>query len=402
MTMALHTWPLSGIRAPLSCPERRQLRRRDAIARYQILDSEPEVQFDDIAKLAAQIIGTRAAAISFIDETRQWFKARCGIDAQETPIAVSFCSHAIEAGALFVIKNAIEDPRFAKNPLVTGPPHIRFYAGMQIHAADGTPIASLCVIDSEPRPQGLTPLEEMTLTTLAGQVEVLLELRRLLLEREAQLAAQSQLSEKLLHVAAHDELTGLPRRDLFQKRLIATMRDAKQAGERVALLLVDVDHFKQINDSLGHDAGDALLRCFAERLRKTLRKEDTAARLGGDEFGVILGGINHQEKIADVVRSLNQRLQEPMRHRGRMINCKASIGVAIYPDHAANAEGLIKCADLALGEAKLTRGRAETFNQRMMEDFDRETDMLSVAREALKVGRVVAHYQPKIDSTPAN
>lgn len=397
MTMALQSkQPLGMVAFPFGAKQR-QLRRDDAIARYQILDSVPEPQFDDIVKLAARIIGTQTAAISFIDTSRQWFKARCGIDVRETPLSVSFCYHAIEADALFIIENAIEDPRFAKNPLVTGPPYVRFYAGMPILADDGTPIAALCVIDPAPRPHGLTPLQEMTLRTLAGQVEALLELRRSVLEREAQVVAQSQLSEKLRYVAAHDELTGLPRRDLFQKRLVASMRDAKQAEARVALLLVDVDHFKQINDSLGHDAGDALLVAFSERLQKILRKNDTAARLGGDEFGVILGGIDRQDQIADVVRSLNQRLQEPMRHRGRIINCRASIGVAIYPDHAADAESLVKCADLALGEAKLKRGCAVTFDQRMMEDFDRESDMLTIAREALKVGQIVAHYQPKID-----
>lgn len=396
MTMALHDFTPAGAVVGLSRPRREQS-RRDAIARYAILDSAPESQFDDIVRLAARIIGTQTAAISFIDDTRQWFKARCGLDPKETPLSVSFCVHAIEDKAPFVIRNALEDPRFADNPLVTGTPHIRFYAGMRILAGDGTPIAALCVIDPEPRPQGLTPIEEITLRTLAGQVEALLELRRLVLEREAQVIAQAQLSEQLRYVAEHDDLTGLPRRDLFNKQLVNTMRDAGRTGTRAALLFVDVDHFKQINDSLGHDAGDALLCGFARRLRSELRRNDTAARLGGDEFGVILGDIGRGEQIADVVRSLSRRLHEPIRHRGRLINCKASVGVAIYPDHAADAESLMKCADLALAEAKLSRGRAETFSPRLMEEFERETEMLSVAREGLEAGRIVAHYQPKID-----
>lgn len=379
-------------------PERAQS-MRNAIAQYDILDSAPETQFDDIVQLAARIVGTQTAAITFIDDARQWFKARCGLALQETPISVSFCAHAIEAERVFVVRDAAQDPRFAENPLVTGPPHIRFYAGMRILAADGTAIAALCVIDPEPRPRGLTPLEEVALVTLAGQVEALLELRRLLLEREAQVVAQSQLSERLRYVAEHDDLTGLPRRDLFQRRLAKAMRDAAQSGRRAALLCVDVDHFKQVNDSLGHDAGDALLCGFAHRLRSVLRRDDTAARLGGDEFGVILTGLDHDERIADLVRSLSKRLAEPIRHRGRLITCKASVGVAIYPDHATDAEGLLKCADLALAEAKLSRGRTETFSPRLMEDFNRETKMLLVAREGLDAGRLIAHYQPKIDLT---
>ena len=397
MTMALHTWPTDGAIAYNLDTEGVRLRRRDAIAKYQILDSAPETHFDDIVALAASIIGTQTATISFIDDTRQWFKARCGLQAQETPISTSFCAHAIEAGALFVITDALQDRRFAANPLVTGPPHIRFYAGMRILAAEGTPIAALCVIDPEPRPRGLSPIEETTLRTLAAQVEALLELRRLVIEREAQIVAQSQLSEQLRHLAEHDELTGLPRRDLFYKRLIKAMHNAAQSGTQAALLFLDVDHFKQINDSLGHDAGDALLCGFAQRLRDNMRRTDTAARLGGDEFGLILSGIDRQEQIADVVKSLNQRLQEPVRHRGRMIVCKASIGVAVYPDHATDVKGLMKCADLALGEAKLSRGRAEIFRPRLMEEFDRQADMLSVARQGLEAGRIVVHYQPKID-----
>lgn len=398
MKMGLHSFDLDGILGGAIHAEPDRLRsRRDALARYDILDSAPETQFDDIVTLAARIIGTKAAAISLIDDTRQWFKARCGLDPRETPISVSFCAHAIEADDLFVIPDTHEDARFADNPLVTGPPHIRFYAGMRICAADGTPIAALCVIDPVPRPRGLTPIEETTLRTLAGQVEALLELRRLLLEREAQVIAQSQLSERLRYVAEHDDLTGLPRRDLFQRKLVQAMREAAQTGSRAAMLFVDVDHFKQVNDSLGHDAGDALLCGFAQRLRGLLRRNDTAARLGGDEFGVILTGIDRDERIADVIQSLSQRLHEPIPHRGRLINCKASVGVAIYPDHAADAEGLMKCADLALAEAKLSRGRAETFSPRLMEEFDRETRMLSVAREGLEAGRMIAHYQPKID-----
>ena len=398
MTIALHHFSPPDIIGGLADSEPGRLQsRRDALARYDILDSASETQFDDIVTLAARIVGTQASAISLIDDNRQWFKARCGIEPSETPLSASFCAHAIEADDLFVIRDATADRRFADNPLVTGPPHIRFYAGMRILAGDGTPIASLCVIDPTPRPGGLTPIEEATLRTLAGQVEALLELRRLVLEREAQVIAQSRLSERLRYVAEHDDLTGLPRRDLFQRRLIAAMHDATQNGTRAAMLFVDVDHFKQLNDSLGHDAGDALLCGFAQKLKTLLRPKDTAARLGGDEFGVILTGIDHDERIDDVMKSLSQRLHEPIPHRGRLIGCKASVGMAIYPDHAADAEGLMKCADLALAEAKLTRGRVETFSPRLMEEFDRDAQMLTVAREGLEADRLIAHYQPKIN-----
>ena len=372
-------------------------RRRCALNHYKILDSAPEAAFDSIAKLTALIIGTQSAAISFIDDHRQWFKARCGIEQCETPIADSFCAHTIASPTIFVVEDASRDARFATNPLVAEAPNIRFYAGMRILAADGTPIASLCAFDPEPRLSGLTHAQKTTLRVLASQVESLLELRRAIIEREAQVAAQSQLSEKLRHVAEHDALTGLPHRELFRKRVIAAMRDAERNNTRVALMLIDVDHFKQINDSLGHDVGDALLCNFADRLRALVRGTDTVARLGGDEFGLLLPGIDRDEEIERIIRSLNDRLNQPMEHRGRMVDCRASIGLAIFPDHATTPEKLTKCSDLALAAAKRTRGCVETFFPSMAEEFERDTQLLSIAREAVASQSIVAHYQPKIE-----
>lgn len=376
---------------------RAKMRRKIAIARYDILDSTAETDFDNIAMLAARICGTEAAAISFLDGHRQWFKARCGLDACETPIGVSFCAHAIEQPDIFLVKDARLDPRFASNALVLGPPFIRFYAGMPIIASDGTPIASLCVIDPAPRPNGLTEIEETTLRVLAGQVQALLELRRTNLLRAAQALVKSALSKELRHAADHDVLTGLPHRGVFHRKLRAAMEDAERNDTRVALMLVDVDHFKQINDSLGHDVGDAMLRGFAVRLRAVLRKSDTVARLGGDEFGILLTGIRRDDQIAAVIRSLQSRLQEPIEYNGRMVDCRASIGVAIYPDHAATPERLSKCSDLALAEAKRTRNCTEIFTPDLAEEFERGSRMLAVAKEGIEGQRIVAHYQPKID-----
>ena len=382
---------------PTSESRRTQSRRGIAIDRYKILDSAPEADFDSIVMLAAEICGTQSSAISFIDEHRQWFKAKCGVEQRETPVAVSFCAHAIESPELCVIDDASIDARFAANPLVTGAPWIRFYAGMPILAADGTPIAALCVFDPRPRPRGLSELQQMTMRVLASQIQSLLELRISVLERQDQVAAQSELTKKLRHVAEHDVLTGLPHRGLFQERLTAAMHESEHNRTRVALMLVDVDHFKQINDSLGHDVGDALLRSFANRLCATVRSTDTVARLGGDEFGVLLTGIDCDEEITRIVQSLIERLHEPLEYRGRMVDCRSSIGVAIFPDHAATPESLTKCSDLALAEAKRSRGCAEVFCPNMTAEFERETRMLAVAREGIASKNIVAHYQPKID-----
>ena len=349
--------------------------------------------------LAARIFNAQSAAISFIDDHRQWFKAASGIEQRETPIAVSFCAHAIEQSKILVVRDAHLDPRFATNALVTNAPYIRFYAGMPILAKDGTPIASLCVFDSKPRPFGLTPLQQMALPILASQVQSLLELRRSIIEQQAQASRQLVLSKELQYVAEHDVLTGLPHRGPFNKRLIAAMHDADRSGLQAVLILVDVDHFKQINDSLGHDVGDAMLCIIADRLRSAVRRTDTVARLGGDEFGVVLTGIRQDRDLAKIVKSLNERLHQPMEHLGRQVECQASIGVAIYPDHAKTSKTLVKCSDLALAEAKRIRGCVATFCPSMVEEFQHKTQLLSDAREVIEGRRIVPYYQPKVDLT---
>lgn len=370
--------------------------RRAAIRDYRILDTASEADFDNLARLAAKICDTAFAAISFIDDDRQWFKSEVGLGVCETPISQSFCAHAIAQDDVMVIPDATRDPRFATNPLVTGRPRLRFYAGMPIRASDGTPIAALCVIDPAPRPDGITEVERSTLKVLAAQVETLLELRRAIIHRDRQAAEQREMSAALRFLAEHDTLTGLPNRSVFNDKL-AAVTAAKGRGSRTAVMLVDVDHFKQVNDAFGHDAGDALLREFGARLRRGLRATDAVARLGGDEFGTILYGIDADETLQSVCQSLGDRLHEPLAHEGRLIECRASIGIAVYPDHADTVEGLIKCADLALGAAKARRGSIVMFQEQFGDDFEREIVFIEEARSALASDAIVPGYQPKID-----
>lgn len=143
--------------------------RVEALRRLRLLDTPPEPRFDRIVRLAARLFGVRTALVSLVDSERQWFKAKVGLEACETPRDISFCGHAILDSGGLVVEDAHHDPRFADNPLVTGPPYIRFYAGAPIHGPEGLPLGTLCLLDSGPRAFG--PEERQTLKDLAAWVE---------------------------------------------------------------------------------------------------------------------------------------------------------------------------------------------------------------------------------------
>ena len=154
-----------------------EVQRLATLHGYKILDTPPEQAFDDLTTLAAQICQTPIALISLVDEKRQWFKSNIGLSATETSRDLAFCAHAIHnPQAVLEVQDALLDPRFADNLLVTGDPHIRFYAGVPLVAADDTALGTLCVIDREPRE--LSAAQNQSLQTLGRHVVMLLELRR--------------------------------------------------------------------------------------------------------------------------------------------------------------------------------------------------------------------------------
>lgn len=153
--------------------------RLAALSSYDILDTPPEEAFDDIARLAGLMCKAPVALVNFIAAKRQWFKAEVGLGRRETPLDIAFCTHVILQPHLFVVPDTTKDARFNCNPLVTGEPYFRFYAGSPLLAASGLPLGTLCVLDYVPRP-GLTAEQGEVLLTLARHSSVLLECRRAL------------------------------------------------------------------------------------------------------------------------------------------------------------------------------------------------------------------------------
>ena len=174
-----------------------------ALKSYDILDTPPEPDFDDLLQLVAQICEAPRAAISLIDADRQWFKSEIGLAMRETPLDVSICSDIVLKPGLTVVQDATKDPRFVSHPLVTGPPHIRFYAGVLLETSEGVALGTLCVLDDDVRE--LTEPQAFALRTLAHQVMALLELRRAVAQRDQALAARERAEEgkKLLTRELH-------------------------------------------------------------------------------------------------------------------------------------------------------------------------------------------------------
>ncbi|MEA2856089.1 MAG: hypothetical protein QOH98_410, partial [Methylobacteriaceae bacterium] len=167
-----------------------EAQRLEALESYGILDTPPEAAFDDVSKLAAQICDAPIALVSLVGKERQWFKSELGFGMQETPRSVSICATAIRQKDLLVVPDLSQDPRFRDNPLVTGAPHVRFYAGAVLRTPEGLPLGTVCVLDREPRPQGLKEGQAFTLRVLARQVMTQLQLRRAITEREKALGEQ--------------------------------------------------------------------------------------------------------------------------------------------------------------------------------------------------------------------
>jgi diguanylate cyclase (GGDEF)-like protein/PAS domain S-box-containing protein len=208
---------------------------------------------------------------------------------------------------------------------------------------------------------------------------------------------QKHSEERLRWSAQHDPMTMLPNRRLFHERLDEALKRSGGNGRKVGLILLDVDHLKEVNDTLGHDAGDALLQNVAQRLGASARPNDTVARNGGDEFGIILPGLESERDLLMLIEPILARLKEPFAYGGHVIHCRASIGASLWPDHADGADDLVKQADIALYTAKASgRGKVMIFEPAMRMEARKRAQMRSSAREAIDARRIEPYYQPKV------
>lgn len=468
--------------------------RLSALADLDILDTPPEHEFDTIVECARRSFGCKIALVSLVDEHRQWFKAKCGLTACETPRSQAFCAHAIQRDDMMVVPDARLDPRFADTPLVTGAPHIRFYAGVPLRVRGGRDderslaMGTLCIIDTVPRT--LSPGDADMLRRLAKLAETLLDTRAALAralktaaERSALLhrldvthrqfrqaerltnigswtltlcdervewsdqvyaihglppgeappldaalrfyppharaliaaalahsfktgepfeietdfiTAQGEsrrvrtlgevetaegvpqalvgvfqdvterhrIEQALRHSADTDDLTQLANRARFNDMLAGQIITATETTAPLALLLIDLDHFKAVNDRAGHRAGDVLLKAVAGRLTAPYLADCFAARLGGDEFVLIVTDAALLADLPSLLRRVLADLRLPIANGDGVIPVSGTIGAAFLDTGITSASALLHNADIALYQAKnACRGTAAIFGQ---------------------------------------
>jgi len=224
---------------------------------------------------------------------------------------------------------------------------------------------------------------------------------RLLME----IGERERAQERLNRIAYFDELTGLPNRMLFQDRLRRAVAQGQRDGQRLAVLLLDLDRFKNVNDTLGHAAGDRVIRLAGERLNRALRESDTMARLGGDEFMVLVTEVESPEALGSLADRLMRACNQPVDIAGSEVVANASIGIALYPDDAEDIDGLIKHADAAMYHAKSIGGNGYAFyTPALTERALRRMDLEGRLRHALERGELELYYQPIVsllDGRPA-
>lgn len=482
--------------------------RLAALAEYDLAGGDTLVDIQHIVQLAARLFDVPIALVSIVERDRQVFKARVGLEVCETGRDVSFCAHALALPPqdMLVVLDASLDVRFASNPLVTGHPNIRFYAGVPLQSPDGHSIGTLCIIDRRPR-QDFPTAEQDHLKSMAALVLDRLEIRRLAAVGEAgesrfesitatspdgiicaddkglitfwnraaeqlfgfsaqeaigssldlvvpqrlrgghggglhrvanggeprlvgttvqldavrkdgaempielslsmwqengvasfgaiirDVSERRQNEERLFNLAHRDSLTGLPNRAVLMNRIAECAANSEPA----AILIIDLDGFKHVNDTLGHAAGDAVLRQVASRLLECARPIDTVVRVAGDEFAIVMKSRPERDEVGRTADGVIATLVKPILVDEELVHIGASVGIALYPEDGTHAEDLLSAADLAMYQAK-SEGRdcRRFFTSGLREAAVSRRTFENEVRRGIDMGEFELFYQPQV------
>ncbi|AKI02284.1 PAS domain S-box/diguanylate cyclase (GGDEF) domain-containing protein [Hoeflea sp. IMCC20628] len=489
--------------------------RLEALHKLKILDTESTPEFDAIVALAAAAFEVPMAFISFVDRDVQWFKAKFGFDGNETCRDNAFCNYTLVDSGAHVVEDATQDERFRDNPLVTGEPFVRFYAGIPLSLDGKINIGSLCVVDTKPRRvtkaqlNQLTQLRDIVVGLVRAHVTAIeaksaernaRQRRKLLsqVERMSEIGAwsldtgsfvtiwspqvfaihelagtqppsleeaiafypedererltqkinacieygtsyeiecdfitakgnkrrvrsiaeiehgedgtkfligiikditdQHEQEQKLWHAANLDSMTGIANRHYFHSEIEKRLNADVAENDQIALLMIDLDNFKNINDNLGHLAGDQVLRTVARRIDQSIPGNAFCARLGGDEFAVLLTTLPDTQIAEELATKLVDKINLPIKYEQHEIRVGASIGVSTHDTSTATEDDLFLKSDLALYHVKQNgRCSVKVYDPAITDAFEEKRQSVLLVRSAITKERLEPHYQPIID-----
>jgi diguanylate cyclase (GGDEF)-like protein len=315
--------------------------RLAALRRFEILDTEPQEAFDRITRLTKTVLQMPMVLVNIIDKDRQWFLSRQGVPEREVPRRdTSFCIHAIKRTDPLIVCDTLKDPRFAENPRVVGKPNVRFYVGVPLRSRDGFNIGTLCSMDTKTRQLN------------AEQVNIIQDFGQLVMD---------ELELRLL--ANADSLTGAMSRRFFQAEAEREIARAQRNGTDLSCALIDIDHFKAINDTYGHAVGDLVLQRVVATCKSELRASDYIGRLGGEEFALMLPGTSRDSalEIAERIRKAVGAMVIEV--SAGKIGLTISIGLATRTAGESSIDLLLQAADAAVYKAKASGRNRTVFHE---------------------------------------
>jgi diguanylate cyclase (GGDEF)-like protein len=328
--------------------------RLNALRRYAILDTPPEGVFDRITALAAEMLEVPVAVVSLVDSNRVWYKSVHGpLPEREMRRLPGLCGAAVAHDGPYLVESAKGDPRTQEHPLVAGGFGLDFYVGVPLRTHDGHVLGVLACMDT--RPRGLAPRELRLLETLAAIVMDEIELRRSASQISRLSEALAETCDELERRASFDALTGVLARSTLLARGAGLLERAAAGDKGAALLMLDIDRFKAINDGFGHAAGDRVLKEVAGRMAASCRAGDLLGRLGGEEFLAVFGGVGGPEAQA-IAERLREAVERPAIALGGGAGVPVTISgglVALEPGGCGAGLGpAMERADAALYRAK--------------------------------------------------
>ena len=352
-----------------------------------------------VCLLEEQMVPNAVASVMLLDEQRQSLHVYSAPSVPPDGIArlnglrpgpgAGSCGNSVFSGEAVFVCNTSTDPRWADLRQLAIDFDLKACWSVPIRSNGGTIVGTFALSSFEHRDP--TPFHRVLLDIGASIVGIVLSRGREADERRV-------AEERIAFLAYHDALTGLPNRLLTRERLDLAVALAARGGHKVALLFLDLDSFKVVNDSLGHSAGDLLLRAVAVRLKGCIRDGDTLGRLGGDEFVLIISDIANPDDVGYASEKVLAQLSDPFEIDGNELTTTVSIGAAVYPDDGQDFETLLKKADTAMYGAKgAGRNTYRFYTQEMNASAMEHLRVRTGLRQALDQGQFVLHFQPQVD-----